>query len=103
MPESDALTAERLLARLPGGFPPPRSKLQVPTWQLAAQLFAASNGRVKLRELCSACRVSHRTAWRLREALRDSAAMIADDARRSALPPRHRHPDHSPQFQGDAR
>lgn len=102
MPESDALTAERLLARLPGGFPPPRTKLQGPTWQLAAQLFAASNGRVKLRELCSACRVSHRTAWRIREALRDSAAMIADDARRRPLPP-PRHPHHSQHLQGEAR
>lgn len=102
MPESDALTAERLLARLPGGFPPPRTKLQGPTWQLAAQLFAASNGRVKLRELCSACEVSHRTAWRIREALRDSAGIIADEARRSPLPP-PRHPDHSRHFQGEAR
>jgi hypothetical protein len=69
---------ERLLDRLPGGFPQPYSKLQRPTWHRAAQLFAASNGRVKLRELCDACRVSHRTAWRIREALRDSARMIED-------------------------
>lgn len=101
MAEGDALTTERLLARLPGGFPPPRTKLQVPIWQLAAQMFAASNGRVKLRELCVACHVSHRTAWRIREALRDSAGMIADDARRRPLPSRRA--DHSRPFLGEAR
>ncbi len=101
MPEGNAITAERLLARLPGGFPPPRTKLQEPTWQLAAQMFAASNGRVKLRELCDACQISHRTAWRIREALRDSAGMIADEARR--IPPAPRHSEHSRACLGEAR
>jgi hypothetical protein len=76
--------AERLLDQLPGGFPQPYSKLQRPTWHCAAQLFAATNGRVKLRELCDACCVSHRTAWRIREALRDSARMIEDRSRDTA-------------------
>jgi hypothetical protein len=78
---------ERLLDQLPGGFPQPYSKLQRPTWHRAAQLFAASKGRVKLRELCDECRVSHRTAWRIREALRDSARMIED--RPNHPPPQH--------------
>lgn len=79
--------ADSLLDRLPGGFPQPYSKLQRPTWHRAAQLFAASKGRVKLRELCDACRVSHRTAWRIREALRDSARLIEDSHRHA---PPHR-------------
>lgn len=71
-----ALSAERLLESLPGGFPQRYSKLQRATWHRAARLFAMRNGRVKLRELCDTCRVSHRTAWRIREALRDSAQMM---------------------------
>lgn len=77
---------EHLLDMLPGGFPQPHSKLRRGTWHRAAQLFAASDGQIKLRELCDACSVSHRTAWRIREALRDSAQALKE-RRRSVQSP----------------
>jgi hypothetical protein len=72
--------AERLLDMMPGGFPQPYSKLGRETWRHAARLFAARGGQVKLRELCDACRISYRTAWRIREALRDSAQVLRESA-----------------------
>ncbi len=82
-----ALRAERLLDTLPGGFPQPHSKLQSATWRRAAWLFATRNGRVKLKELCDACSVSHRTAWRIREALRDSAQTLKESPPHQAAAP----------------
>ena len=94
-----ALHAERLLDMLPGGFPQPHSKLRSRTWRRAAQLFAAREGQVKLRELCDACSVSHRTAWRIRQALRDSAQTLREMPRHDRSLPltRVRH------YRGEAR
>lgn len=79
-PTSDRgrMSAHQLMARLPGGNPPRYSKVAAAKWRLAAQLFAKSEGRVRLRILCDECGVSHRTAWRIREALRDSAAVLRE-------------------------
>lgn len=74
----EVLNAQQLLAHLPGGFPPRYTKLAPSTWRRAAQLFAKRGGTVSLRVLCSECGVSHRTAWRMREALRDSDQILKE-------------------------
>ncbi|MBD2842619.1 helix-turn-helix domain-containing protein [Erythrobacter rubeus] len=86
-----AYHAERLLEMLPGGCPPPYSKLRREVWLRAASLYAANQGGITLRALCAKCGVSHRTAWRIRDALRDSERMIEErthpTAHRSVAPP----------------
>lgn len=82
----DQLTADRLVSALPGGYPPRNSKLDADTWARAATLFAQSRGHIRLRVLCTECGVSHRTAWRMREALRDSAMILQESGGRPPVP-----------------
>jgi hypothetical protein len=72
------LTAEQMIAVLPGGIPPRGSKLAAPVWRIAATLFERHSGNVRLRMLCSECGVSHRTAWRMRETFRDAAQLVME-------------------------
>ncbi len=71
------MTAERLIAAMPGGRPPRGTKLRHTVWWQAAALFDREAGKVLLRTLCAECGVSHRTAWRMRESLRDAAQIVA--------------------------
>ncbi len=72
------LNDNALLVHLTDGFPPRNTKLAPHIWRQAAQHYAASNGRITLRTLCEECCVSHRTAWRIREALRDSEQRLQE-------------------------
>jgi hypothetical protein len=78
------LTAAKLVALLPGGNPPRHSNLNARTWERAARLFAQSGGRISLKMLGQECGVSHRTAWRMRETLRDSAQMLCENRTQAA-------------------
>jgi hypothetical protein len=80
------MTAARLIAALPGGAPPRGTKLPPETWWRAARLYDSTAGKVRLRALCESCGISHRTAWRLREYLRDADQVAA---RRETLSPTH--------------
>lgn len=55
-----------------------RTKLPLATWNRAASLIAASERRVRLRDLRVVCGVSHKTAWRMRELLTDAAELIRE-------------------------
>ncbi len=63
-------------------FPPRYSKLPARAWERASNLYAAHDGRVTLRTLCAVCDVSHRTAWRIREVLRDREKVLREASRR---------------------
>jgi hypothetical protein len=57
---------------------PRNSKLALETWRRAAELVAEHGGNVPLKRIEAACGVSHRTAWRLRNLLRDAARVIVE-------------------------
>jgi hypothetical protein len=77
------MNAALLIESLPDGRPPRGSKLGASTWYRAADLFAAHDGKVRLRIISEQCHVSHKTAWRLRETLRDAAQVIREQNRRA--------------------
>lgn len=77
------MTGDMLIAAFFQGRPPRRTKLAASVWQHAANIFAESGGRVKLRELCDQCKVSHRTAWRIRDLLRDAAQAVKEQEARN--------------------
>lgn len=66
-------------------FPPRYTKLSRHAWEQASKLYAAHNGRVTLRTLCVACKVSHRTAWRMREVLRDREQVLRETKRHKMI------------------
>ena len=61
--------------------PPRHSKLPREIWSQAAALFDREAGKVRLRVLCAECGVSHRTAWRMREHLRDARQFATERSR----------------------
>jgi hypothetical protein len=72
------MTGDMLIAAFCEGRPPRRTKLASSVWHHAANLFAEQRGRLKLRVICEECSVSYRTAWRIREMLRDAAQVIRE-------------------------
>jgi hypothetical protein len=102
MPDASTIIAgERLRGAVGDAFPPRHSKLPRHAWEQASRLYAAHNGRVTLRTLCTVCDVSHRTAWRMREVLRDREQVLRE-ARRDR-PAMHASSAPVPIQQGDAR
>lgn len=47
------------------------TKLSIERWAKAARLYTRRDGLVTLSEIQVACKVSHRTAWRVRAKLRE--------------------------------
>lgn len=86
-PARSGLTADMLIAALPGGGPPRGSKLDGAIWQDAARIFADRHERITLRELRVECGISHKTAWRLRGTLRDAAEVIREQRRKGRVSP----------------
>jgi hypothetical protein len=81
---SRRMTGEMLIAAFLGGRPPRGTKLAPSVWQQAATLFAEYEGKLTLREIREECGVSHKTAWRIRELLRDAAHVIREKNARSS-------------------
>jgi Homeodomain-like domain len=77
------MTGDTLIAAFFEGRPPRCTKLAASVWRQAANLFVESQGRLKLREICEECGVSHRTAWRIRELLRDAAQVVREKEART--------------------
>ena len=77
------MTASQLIAALPSGRPPRYTKLPDAVWWQAAALFEREAGKVRLRTLCVECRVNHRTAWRMREYLRDAQIFATESLNHS--------------------
>jgi hypothetical protein len=78
------MTGHQLIAAFFEGRPPRGTKLAFSVWQQAANLFAANEGCLRLRVICEECGVSYRTAWRIREMLRDTAQVIREQDVRSS-------------------
>jgi predicted transcriptional regulator len=78
------MTGDMLIAAFFEGRPPRRTKLALSIWHQAANVFVAQQGRLKLRVICEECGVSYRTAWRIREMLRDAAQVIREQDARSS-------------------
>lgn len=59
------------------GTPLHGTKLPVAVWLNAVELFALSRN-VRIADVCRACHVSHKTAWRIRSLLREMCIVVVE-------------------------